>query len=220
MSESLLTPVFLFRFEAPCYRYDGGWARGGVDLSEAYRLPAFRELEGKPSYADVRAAWSAAGFWFRVQIAGKSQLAWCRKNRIEDSEGLQIWIDVRDTQGVHRAGRYAHRYVFLPFGDGPRSEDPCCSMLPINRARENPTFVEPSQFLVHSEKRPDGYVLHAHVPTATMTGFDPTQFPRVGFNYAIMDREHGWQTYGVGPEFPITEDPSLWGSLELRNERP
>jgi len=31
----------------------------------------------------------------------------------------------------------------------------------------------------------------------------------------VVDRELGWQTFSVGPEFPFVEDPSLWGSLEL-----
>jgi len=31
----------------------------------------------------------------------------------------------------------------------------------------------------------------------------------------VIDRELGWQTCTMGPEFPFDEDPSLWGSLEL-----
>jgi hypothetical protein len=41
------------------------------------------------------------------------------------------------------------------------------------------------------------------------------EHPRLGFCYAVMDRELGWQTFTVGPEFPFAEDPSLWGTLEL-----
>jgi hypothetical protein len=47
------------------------------------------------------------------------------------------------------------------------------------------------------------------------TGFDTEEHSRLGFSYAIVDRELGWQTFSVGPEFPIQEDPSLWGTLEL-----
>jgi hypothetical protein len=31
----------------------------------------------------------------------------------------------------------------------------------------------------------------------------------------VIDRELGWQTFNVGPEFPFQDDPSLWGTLEL-----
>jgi hypothetical protein len=34
----------------------------------------------------------------------------------------------------------------------------------------------------------------------------------------VVDRELGWQTLTMGSEFPIDEDPSLWGSLELVSE--
>jgi hypothetical protein len=37
----------------------------------------------------------------------------------------------------------------------------------------------------------------------------------LGFSYAVMDRELGWQTFTVASEFPFDEDPSLWGTLEL-----
>jgi hypothetical protein len=39
---------------------------------------------------------------------------------------------------------------------------------------------------------------------------------RLGFNYAVIDRELGWQTFSLGQEYPIREDPSLWGTLELQ----
>ena len=48
-----------------------------------------------------------------------------------------------------------------------------------------------------------------------MTGFDPEDHPRLGFSYAVTDREMGWQTFSVGPELPFISDPSLWGTLEL-----
>jgi hypothetical protein len=41
------------------------------------------------------------------------------------------------------------------------------------------------------------------------------EHPRIGFYFAVMDRELGWQTFSLGPEFPFTADPSLWGTMEL-----
>ena len=65
------------------------------------------------------------------------------------------------------------------------------------------------------QKTADGYEMQCHIPADALTGFDPAEHPKVGFNYAIVDRELGWQTFSLGPEFPIGEDPSLWGTLEL-----
>jgi len=88
-------------------------------------------------------------------------------------------------------------------------------MLAINRARESPKPVSSTALKVRREKRIDGYLLQAHIPAEALTGFDPTEHPKLGFMYAVIDRELGWQTLNLGPEFPITEDPSLWSTLEL-----
>ena len=61
----------------------------------------------------------------------------------------------------------------------------------------------------------DGYTIEGFIPTAALTGFSPADQPAVGFSYAVIDRELGWQTFSVGPELPFVDDPSLWGTLEL-----
>jgi hypothetical protein len=85
----------------------------------------------------------------------------------------------------------------------------------INRAKEHPKPAHPSQLLVRSEKRVDGYLLEVLISASALTGYDPVENPRLGFMYAVYDRELGEQTLGVSSEFPYREDPSLWGTLEL-----
>jgi hypothetical protein len=215
MSEQLLAPTFLFRFAAPLHYRKKLWTAGGVQLGEQHVLPSFGELEGRPIFADLRGAWSDEGLAFTLRVSGKKQVAWCRASRIEDSDGLQLWIDTRDTHNVHRASRFCHRFVVLPFGSGSRLDEPTVELLPINRARENPKPPPPGSLQVRSEKRIDGYLLECHIPASALTGFNAAEHPRLGFSYAVIDRELGWQTFSVGLEFPFQEDPSLWGTLEL-----
>jgi hypothetical protein len=68
---------------------------------------------------------------------------------------------------------------------------------------------------VASQKRSDGYTLAAYIPAAALTGYKPADQPRLGFTYALFDRERGEQTFSIGSEFPFGSDPSLWGTLEL-----
>ncbi|MGC3967213.1 MAG: hypothetical protein QM775_07540 [Pirellulales bacterium] len=68
------------------------------------------------------------------------------------------------------------------------------------------------------EKRPDGYLLDCLVTPQALTGWDPVENPRLGFTYAVIDREIGTQTFSCGPEFPYHEDPSLWATLELKRD--
>jgi hypothetical protein len=215
VSDPLLAPAFLFRFSAPCRRREPVWSPEGIRLSEEHRLPSFGELERRPFFADLRAAWSEEGLSFTVRVAGKKQRPWGRESRMEDSDGLHLWIDTRDTHNIHRAGRFCHRFAVLPMGGGRQLDQPVAAMLPIARAREHPKPAPPGALRLRSEKRIDGYLLEAHIPANALTGYDPAEHPRLGFTYAVIDRELGWQTFSLGPEYPFQEDPSLWGSLEL-----
>ncbi len=215
MSQAILAPTFLFRFAAPCRYRKTLWSQRGVKLPAAHTLPSFGELEGRPLFADLRAAWGETGMAFELRVVGKRQSPWCRQTRWEDSDGLQLWIDTRDTHNIHRASRFCHRFVFLPAGGGARQDQPVGELVPINRAKAQPKPVAAGQLQVVSTLRSGGYELKAFLPASTLTGFDPVEHPRLGFSYAVIDRELGWQTFSVGPEFPFLEDPSLWGTLEL-----
>ncbi len=215
MSESLLPERFLFRFSLPLRRRDRLWLPNGAALGEEYRLTRLAELEGGPSWADVRAAWNPEGLAFSVRVAGKKQTPWCRATRPEDSDGLRVWIDTRDVHTIHRAGRFCHWLVFLPTGEGRNRGEPSAHWLPINRAREQPRPVPPKALQTVARVRRGGYELDALVGADALTGFDPNEHPRLGFTYAVVDREFGEQTLGPGSPLPYQEDPSLWTTLEL-----
>ncbi len=215
MSESILSPTFVFRFSIPCFYSKTPWSTSGLQLDEKYALPSFGELEERPMFADLRMAWNEQGLAFVLRVTGKKQLPWCRPTRLEDSDGLRVWIDTRDTHNVHRASRFCHQFMFMPMGGGKRLDQPVAELLPIDRAREMPKPLDNTELQVRSEKRVDGYLLQARIPTEALTGLDAEEHPKLGFFYAVADRELGWQTFSVGAEFPIHYDPSLWGTLEL-----
>ena len=213
LSEPLVPPRFVFRFSLPCGKREPLWSDKG--LEPKYRLASFADMDAAPTPAEVRAAWSQAGLAFSVLVTGKRQPPWCRASRPDESDGLQLWIDTRDVHNVHRAGRFCHRFLFMPTGAGTRLDQPVAQWLPINRAREQPRAIAVGQLQVRSQKRSDGYSLDILIPAEALTGFDPAEHPRLGFNYALTDRELGPQTLSVGSPLPFEEDPSLWPSLEL-----
>ncbi len=215
MSEPLLPTRFLFRFATACLYQTALGAKAPEELLSECRLPSLGELEGQQSFADVRAGWSEAGLAFSVRVEGKRHPSWCRETKLEDSDGLQLWIDTRDTHNIHRASRFCHRFIFLPSGGGRNLEEPVADQLLVDRARENANPIRPGQLRVTSEKRVGGYVLSVFIPTAALTGFNPADHPKLGFTYFIFDRELGQQYFSLGFEFPFASDPSLWGTLEL-----
>ncbi len=214
-SGELLPSPFLFRFSVPCGYRVGKWPAKNQQLPQTHLIPSFQELEGRRVFADLRMAWNEEGLAFSVTVRGKKQTVWCRENRLEDSDGLRLWLDTRDTHTVHRATRFCHQFVFLPTGGGGTSNRAVARLVPINRAREPAAPVLPGELPIRAELHEGGYSLQGQVPASALTGFDPEDHPRLGFFYAVVDRELGWQTLSLGPEFPIQEDPSLWGTLEL-----
>jgi hypothetical protein len=220
MSETLIPPTFLFRFAVPCYRHKGRSNAKAIKLTEGHRIAAFGELAGDPLIADLRIGWNHKAIFIQLRVSGKKQLAWCRQNRIEDSDGLRLWIDTRNTHNIHRASRFCHQFVFLPFGAGNKFDEPAAVWLPINRARELSKPIAPTELMVRSQKLDDGYSLEGIIPTAKLTGWAPEDHPHLGFMYAVEDRELGTQTFSVDAEFPYADDPSLWGTLDLVDESP
>jgi hypothetical protein len=217
---TLLAPRFLFRFSVPLRRHDANWKSTGVELPESHRLLNLAELDANTAdrerpFADVRAAWNVQGLFFNVTVTGKEQPLWCRDERLEDSDGLQVWIDTRATLNIHRASRYCHRYAFLPAGGGRGNTDPVADQVLINRARENARPIRPRELQVVSKITKTGYALSAFVPAAALGGYDPLQHRELGFTYSVFDRELGMQTFATGAAFPFQEDPTCWAVLEL-----
>lgn len=219
-TNTLLAPRFLFRFSVPLKKKAPVWADRGVALDESYRLPDLAALDAgtpgaEPAFADIRLAWSPEGLTLNVRVNGKTQPPWCRETRIEESDGLQLWIDTRATHNIHRASKFCHRFAFLPAGAGRGDKEPLADQLLINRARENARPVRPRELRALSKVTTTGYQIAGHVPASALGGYDPSQYPRLGLHYVVIDRELGIQTLANGAEFPAEEDPSCWATAEL-----
>lgn len=217
---TLLSPRFLFRFAVPIGRKTPLWTATSGALDESYRLPDLAALDGRtssqePSFADVRMAWDTAGLAIHLTVVGKRQAPWCRDTRLEDSDGLEIWIDTRATHNVHRATKFCHRFIFLPTGGGRGSVEPVADQALINRARENARPVRPRELKAMSKVGKTGYELMAFIPATALAGFDPTNHRSIGFTYAVRDRELGLATFSTGTGFPFDEDPSCWATVEM-----
>jgi hypothetical protein len=213
----------LFRFAVPVRRRDPLWKPAGIELDESYALLNLAELDsgtadGERQFADVRMAWSAQGLLINVKVDGKKQPVWCREGRLEDSDGLQVWIDTRATLNIHRASRFCHRYAFLPAGGGRGNSEPVADQLLINRARENARPIRPRELQVAAKITKSGYWLAVLIPADALGGFDPHQHRQLGFTYRVYDRELGMQTFATGPAFPFDEDPTCWAALDLIDE--
>jgi hypothetical protein len=239
-TQPLIPGRLLFRFAVPCLYRDPLWTDADAALlDEDCRLAGLGELEGRIEWAEVRAAWSEMGLAFAACVRKKGTkkgISPISAQHVvpEHADGLHLWIDTRDVHNVHRAGRFCHRITVPLSGTGQVAnlsdiEQPARGkkhyfaekkvlapmMLPINRAKELPRPAPPGSLRAYCQTTADGYTIEAMIAAEALTGFDPAEHPRLGFTYAVIDRELGQQTFAVGPQMPYQEDPSLWATLEL-----
>ncbi len=213
----LIPPVFLFRLALPV-RKEAKLPRGGkspLQLGADFALPITGELSQGKSFGEIRVAWNERGLVFRVEVTGKKLPLNCDYGQLLNSDGLQLWIDTRNTQNIHRASRFCHHFCVLPAGSMRDRTAPVVRQLPIARAKDETPLCDPKQVVVHSEVRGNGYVLEVWLPAEVLHGYEPESNSRLGFYYLLRDRELGDQLLSVGPEFPFDHDPSLWWTLEL-----
>jgi hypothetical protein len=214
---ALLPPRFLFRYRLAVARRDGlpRQQQALLGLGEEDRLSDLSLLDDAPAFADLRIAWNLRGMGFSVDVSGKHRPPQCLLEKPAESDGLQVWIDTRDTKTIHRAGRFCHWFCLLPCGDGPDAMQPMGIQLPVPRAREDAPICEPEAILISSELRKNGYRLEAWLSAEVLNGFDPHAQPGIGFNFLVRDAELGTQSLAVAGDYPSESDPSLWATLEL-----
>lgn len=211
-AEDLKLPArLLFRFAAPCRYAPACWSREGINLAAEYRLPDLHSLEaGKPGFADFRMGWNERGLLFSVWMRFGQPLPPKPTRDPESSDGINLWIDTRDVHDVHRATRYCHRFFFRMNGRNVEA-----SVAPIHNSRGRPKMIDDSLLRALLVAESDRYRIDGFVPAAALTGFDPAEHPRLGFNYSVRHRSWGEQTFSSASPLPFRTDPSLWGTLDL-----
>ena len=210
-------PRFLFRFAfAAPYVADLSPKSLPAELPVACVLPSLTELDGTPDFAEWRCGWNDQGLAISVTLHGKQQPLKCDPLSPKTSDGVQLWIDTRCTQNVHRATRFCHHFMMLPTGRGTGKREPSITQFPFSNARDdNPERSAGAPISLASEVTADGYRLCVWFSAAALHGFDPESHAKLGFYGVVRDAELGEQFLTVGREFPIDFDPSMWQVLEL-----
>jgi hypothetical protein len=221
MTKALLPQAFWFRIAASCPRVEEmprpDDRKRLLDLPSACALPDGARLEGLASWAEVRIAWNPRGLGIAVIAEGLAdpQLA---PDRPEGFADVQFWVDTRDTRDVSRATRFCHRFA-APLrlrGTGRKLEAEVVHR-PIARAVADPPMSRTGLIESRAELTRTGWILEVFLPAQILNGFDPETNRRLGFAYQVADHVRSDQFLGVGRDFPVGENPSLWSTLDLRD---
>jgi hypothetical protein len=222
MSTELLPAPFWFRLALPCRRVDGiprSGSRGALlDLPEPCSLAAPVRWEGREPFAEVRAGWNPQGLGISVTVRGKTGPIRRNAHEPDYRDGVHQWIDTRDTRDIHRATRYCHRFAALLEASAGRELAVGLSQKPIPRALADAPKARPEDIQRRAERRPDGWRIELFFAAEALHGFDPETNRRLGLLVQVVEPTQGEQVLGAGREFPAEADPSLWTTLELRDE--
>lgn len=217
----LIPQAFWFRTAVGCRRVDAIPRSKGrpLGLPESCALPDFGALQGREPLAEIRAGWNAKGLGVAVEVTGKKKPIESDAYAIGGRDEFEVWIDTRDTRDIHRATKFCHRFTatFVGSKKGPTIAVDV-AQTKIHRAQADAPTARPGQILAWAEPVRGGYRLELFFPAEALHGFDPETNRRLGFYYRVADPERGDQFLGVGREFPVSDDPSLWATLELRDE--
>lgn len=212
----LIDPSMLVRVRLRAHKMDRAFTDRPEALPDEAIVPCLStELAGNPKFAQVRVAVGSNALFFQADVQGKIQLPWCRESRLEDSDGLHVWIDTRNSREIHRATKFCHRFGFSPMGRGPKADLPFVGWAPINRARESPSPPPDDQMAIRARVSAGRYRLVGALHFDALAGLDVADFPTVGFYFAVADRELGWQSLALQPDLPVMDNPSLWAQLQL-----
>lgn len=213
---ALIPNSFLFDFEFPLSYRDKPPAIDGrlSGWTDNELLPALSELDNSPPFADVWACWNDGGLFIACRVGSKRKSLRCDPKEFWLGDNLRLCTDMRDARGNKRATRFCQQFFFLPTGGGKQGDQPVAGENPIKRAREHPPL--PGHvFEIASQVSKTGYILEAFLPAACLSGFDPTEHPRIGFYYMLEDGDHGQQYLTVGDDLNWHIDPSTWATAVL-----
>jgi hypothetical protein len=221
MAKALLPQAFWFRLAVSSPRVEEMPRTEGsgrlLDLPASCALPDAAGLEGRVSWTEVRLGWNARGLGIAVQVEGIADVQ-LEGDRPEGFADVQIWVDTRDTRDVSRATRFCHRFVAqLKLHEPGRTLDVELTQRPIARAVADSPMSRPGLIASRAELGRTGWLLEVFIPAQVLHGFDPETNRRLGFAYQVADHVREDQFLGVGRDFPIGENPSLWATLELRD---
>jgi hypothetical protein len=220
-TKQLLPQVFWFRIATTC-SHVADIPRSAdpvrlLNLPEVCALPDFSRLEGGADWAEVRVGWNVRGLGVTVLANGVSDQQLVR-DRPEGFAVVNLWLDTRDTRNVSRATKFCHRFTArLEVAASRRQLNVDVTQRPIARALADAPICRPQIIEARAELLRTGWVLEIFLPIQALNGFDPDTNRRLGFAYQIADHVRDDQFLSVGREFPLGENPSLWGTLELRD---
>ncbi len=174
------------------------------------KLPSLCDLLHEEHFADLSLGWSPQGLHCRVQF--HKPFAHTAYPNLQGGDSVEIFVDTRDNKASGIVGKYCHHFYFLPKdNEGNQAGE-------ITRFRTDDLheLSDPKHLHVETKFHELNYTMDIHIPAEALYGYDPEEFPRIGFAYRINRFEGSSQNFCAAEhEFFVEQQPSLWFSVNL-----
>lgn len=205
-----LSPLPFFQVRSSCYYVEPEQAPQMIK-NKTYCLPSLEKLTQEFHFAQLNMGWNELGLYFLCEVNSPFQDVFYPD--FDRGDSLEIFIDTRDVKTSRFISKFCHHFFFLPQAvDDHKAEE-------VTRFRNEDSheLCDPKDLHVKSEIHRKGYTLNIYIPSHCLYGYDPSQFKRLGFTYKINRVGQSSQHFSVlSEEFKI-DQPSLWGTIILKN---
>ncbi len=173
-------------------------------------LPDTGFLLNEDVFADMALSWDSNGIYLHVFFEKKCETSFYPEFQKGDS--VEIFIDTRAFKKNHSLTEFCHHFVFFP--DQESSEIIGHEVTRFSTESAHP-LADASFFTGKAILKRFSYEMEIKIPKKALFGFDPEQFPHLGFTYRINRYEMPPQHFSVSSKFYAFElRPELWASIE------
>lgn len=190
-----LSPVQFFSLSWQCPYLKGAALKANDDT----RLPDVSEFCAEEPFADLFMAWNEEKIVIEVLARDRTE---------EDM--VEFFFDTRDLKTKSHVSKFCHHFVFTPDErEGVHGRETTRFY-----SDDMHRLCDPDDLSVSVDAKENSYSLRIEIPAHCLFGYDPRQFPRMGFTYRIHRAKASSQHFAVSSdEFGIEQHPALWATL-------
>jgi hypothetical protein len=179
-------------------------------IGKSFLLPDTSKFLDETHFADVGLAWNEEGLMAEVLFHKPFEES--NFPRFEEGESVEFFIDTRDLKTAGFMTRFCHHFVFLP-----QSEQGTLGYeISRFRSEDSHPLCNPDDLQVIADLGRTEISMKIVIPQQCLHGYDPANFPRLGFTYKIHRKGGVPQHFACSSAmYAIDHHPSLWASLRL-----
>ncbi len=198
-----VAPVHYFQLSAPL-RY----CAAGDRLGAAHAIPSTADLAMEQEFASLFMGWNEGEL--RVAVRSRRTFNEGTRQRLDRSDSLELFIDTRDLKTASFYTRFCHHFYLLL---NPAAEEPAAAEISRFRNEESHPLCVPDELVVETKRKGE---VEIRIPATCLFGYDPEQFPRLGFTYRLNRKDGAPQHFGGDADtYKLDQLPALWSSLRL-----